>query len=76
MFGGAKHEMKFFLDGDIPYPTLCNTGAEDYISTGYGVNGFSDLYSGCHECDKQNMLFFFLPFPYSRILSFFMKAYV
>ena len=58
----GEGEMKFFLDGDIPYPTLCNTGAEDYISTGYGVNGFSDLYSGCHECDKQNMRFSFYRF--------------
>lgn len=31
----GEGEMKFFLDGDAEYPSLCTTGTEDYFCGGY-----------------------------------------
>lgn len=48
----GEGEIKFFLDGDKEYPTICGTGTEDYFCGAYNfdVNGhyqsFSSLYSG------------------------------
>jgi len=33
--GGAKGEIKFFLDGDKEFPTICGTGTEDYFCGSY-----------------------------------------
>ena len=38
----GEGEMKFFIDGDIEYPTICGTGTEDYFG---GAWGFGDTYS-------------------------------
>lgn len=38
----GEGEIKFFLDGDSEYPTLCGTGTEDYFG---GAWGFGALYS-------------------------------
>jgi hypothetical protein len=27
----GEGEMKFYLDGDVEYPTICGTGTEDYF---------------------------------------------
>ncbi|MHC1692700.1 MAG: glycoside hydrolase family 172 protein [Sphaerochaetaceae bacterium] len=32
----GEGEMKFYLDGDIEYPTICGTGLEDYFGGGFG----------------------------------------
>ena len=32
----GEGEMKFFLDGDEQYPTICGTGLEDYFGGGFG----------------------------------------
>ena len=45
-FWWGEGEVKVYLDGDNEYPTLCGTGTEDYIATGYGQGVFSNLYSG------------------------------
>jgi hypothetical protein len=45
-FWWGEGEVKIYLDGDTDNPTLCGTGAEDYIGTGYGMNGFSNQYQG------------------------------
>ena len=48
----GEGEIKFFLDGDKEFPTICGTGTEDYFCGAYNfdVNGeyasFSSLYSG------------------------------
>jgi len=43
----GEGEIKFFLDGDDPFPTLCGTGTEDYFCGSYGFpSPFSTAYSG------------------------------
>jgi len=38
----GEGEIKFFLDGDKEFPTICGTGTEDYFC---GAWGFGDTYS-------------------------------
>jgi len=38
----GEGEMKFFIDGDKEYPTICGTGTEDYFG---GAWAFGDTYS-------------------------------
>lgn len=45
-FWWGEGEVKIYLDGDNDYPTLCGTGAEDYIGCGYGMGKFSYQYFG------------------------------
>ncbi len=47
-------EVKFFLDGDKEYPTLCGTGQEDYIGTAWGMGSFNSLYHGVPIADGKN----------------------
>jgi len=42
----GEGEVKIYLDGDSKYPTLCGTGVEDYIGSGFGQDFFSHLYQG------------------------------
>jgi hypothetical protein len=55
----GEGEIKFFLDGDKDFPTICGTGTEDYFCGSYGFAGarpdgtrgyidYSTLYSGFH----------------------------
>ncbi len=39
----GEGEIKFFMDGDNKYPTICGTGTEDYFG---GAWGFEDTFSG------------------------------
>jgi hypothetical protein len=32
----GEGEVKFYLDGDTDYPTICGTGTEDYFGSSYG----------------------------------------
>ena len=56
----GEGEIKFYMDGDIDFPTICGTGEEDYFCGSYGYNDrkidgkmyyteFSSLYTGFHE---------------------------
>ena len=47
-FWWGEGEVKMYIDGDTDYPTLCGTGTEDYIGTGYGQGLFSHRYQGNH----------------------------
>ncbi|HOE97363.1 MAG TPA: DUF2961 domain-containing protein [Candidatus Sumerlaeota bacterium] len=38
----GEGEIKFFIDGDSEYPTICGTGTEDYFG---GAWGFGDTFS-------------------------------
>lgn len=38
----GEGEVKFFIDGDSEYPTICGTGTEDYFG---GAWGFGETYS-------------------------------
>ena len=45
-FWWGEEEVKVYLDGDTEYPTLCGTGTEDYIGSGYGQKLYNHLYQG------------------------------
>jgi hypothetical protein len=43
----GEGEIKFFIDGDKKFPTICGTGTEDYFCGSYGFPEiFSTAYSG------------------------------
>lgn len=43
----GEGEMKFYIDGDDRFPTICGTGTEDYFLASYGFpQSFSTAYSG------------------------------
>jgi hypothetical protein len=51
----GEGEIKFYMDGDKDFPTICGTGTEDYFCGSYNfdVNGqyteFSTPYAGLHQ---------------------------
>jgi len=51
----GEGEIKFYMDGDKKFPTICGTGAEDYFCGSYNfdVGGqykeFSTAYAGLHQ---------------------------
>ena len=47
----GEGEVKIYLDGDDEYPTLCGTGTEDYIGTGWGQGQYDNQYQGCTIAD-------------------------
>ena len=60
----GEGEIKFFMDGDGEFPTICGTGTEDYFGGAwdfeepggaYGV--FSTPYSGLHEVLTPSSMF-------------------
>jgi len=55
----GEGEVKVFVDGDRRLPTLCGTGTEDYIGTGYGQGFYAHLYEGCHVADHDRMQYCF-----------------
>lgn len=42
----GEGEVKVYLDGDDPFPTLVGTGTEDYIGSGWGQKVFQNRYTG------------------------------
>ncbi len=43
----GEGEVKFYIDGDREYPTICGTGTEDYFGGSYGFpEVFSNAYTG------------------------------
>ena len=50
----GEGEMKFYIDGDSAFPTLCGTGIEDYIGTAWGQGEYSHRYQGCPIADADN----------------------
>jgi hypothetical protein len=55
----GEGEVKVYLDGDEQFPTLCGTGTEDYIGTGWGQGQYANLYQGCQLADKAGMQYCF-----------------
>lgn len=53
----GEGEIKFFLDGDTEYPTICGTGTEDYFCGSYNFENqethqyqtFTTPYAGLHQ---------------------------
>ncbi len=44
----GEGEIKFYIDGDKEFPTICGTGSEDYICLSYGVQQTTFLNHGCN----------------------------
>jgi hypothetical protein len=59
----GEGEVKFYLDGDDEFPTICGTGVEDYFLGSYDweVDGqyttYSTAYSGMHQVLKPDGLY-------------------
>jgi D-arabinan exo alpha-(1,3)/(1,5)-arabinofuranosidase (non-reducing end) len=62
----GEGEVKFFMDGDKEFPTICTTGEEDYFLGSYGYNdrkidgkmlydSFTSLYSGFFEVKNSDI---------------------
>ena len=54
----GEGEIKFYLDGDTDYPTICGTGTEDYFcgAFNFDIGGqytvFTTPYSGLHKIQQ------------------------
>jgi hypothetical protein len=59
----GEGEIKFYIDGDQGFPTICGTGTEDYFCGSYGfeVQGryqeFGTPYSGLHQIIRPDGLY-------------------
>lgn len=58
----GEGEIKFYLDGDAEFPTICGTGTEDYIGGAWnfdagGYRAFSGPYSGLPEVVRPDGLY-------------------
>ncbi len=59
----GEGEIKFFMDGDTEFPTICGTGTEDYFCGAYNwdLNGayqtYSGLYAGMFQVVKPDGLY-------------------
>ncbi|MBC7805009.1 MAG: DUF2961 domain-containing protein [Akkermansiaceae bacterium] len=55
-YGGTwwgEGEVKFYVDGDSDFPTLCGTGTEDYIATGWGQGSYAQAFHGSPLADDR-----------------------
>lgn len=61
----GEGEIKFYIDGDDRYPTICGTGTEDYFCGSYNFENqlthryqaFSTAYSGFSPYNKQESIY-------------------
>lgn len=44
----GEGEVKMYIDGDDEYPTICGTGAEDYVGLSWGMQETPFLYNGAN----------------------------
>ncbi|MCE5304062.1 MAG: DUF2961 domain-containing protein [Planctomycetaceae bacterium] len=61
----GEGEIKFYIDGDDKYPTICGTGAEDYLCTGWGMKPHQAIYTGVNYKKDD------LETKWSRFVSFY-----
>lgn len=47
--GGGEGEIKFYIDGDKEYPTICGTGTEDYFCGSYDFDTKKKNATGMNE---------------------------
>ena len=55
----GEGEVKIYTDGDTDFPTLCGTGTEDYIGTGWGQGAYINMYQGCTIANEKNLEYAF-----------------
>jgi len=51
----GEGEVKFYMDGDKEFPTICGTGTEDYVGLSYGIQQTTFDYLGAnlvYACDS------------------------
>lgn len=62
----GEGEIKFYIDGDAEYPTICGTGTEDYFCASYNFENpithdsyvtFTTPYSGLHQVITPDRLY-------------------
>ncbi len=61
----GEGEIKFYIDGDDPFPTLCGTGTEDYFCGSYNFENqvtheyqpFTTPYAGMHQVIRPDGLY-------------------
>ncbi|MEQ4206906.1 glycoside hydrolase family 172 protein [Actinopolymorpha sp. B9G3] len=53
----GEGEVKFFLDDDREHPTICGTGAEDYMGSAWGLGRVSTPYQGAPLVDGDTGLY-------------------
>jgi hypothetical protein len=58
----GEGEVKIYTDGDTGFPTLCGTGTEDYIGTGWGQGVFINQYQGCTIANEKDFEYAFYRF--------------
>lgn len=58
-FWWGEGEVKMYIDGDTDYPTICGTGTEDYIATGWGQGNYSCMWHGCNYTDHEYLRYGF-----------------
>lgn len=56
---GGEGELRVYVDGDTSHPTLCGTGTEDYVGTGWCQGVFSHADQGFTVADDQTMVLAF-----------------
>lgn len=66
----GEGEVKVFLDGDTQYPTLVETGVEDYIGTAWGMGKFINGDQGCLIADPENLQWAFYRYHISDPVYF------
>lgn len=44
----GEGEIKFYMDGDTDFPTICGTGSEDWVGLSYGIQETTFQYHGCN----------------------------
>jgi hypothetical protein len=59
----GEGEMKFYMDGDTKWPTICGTGTEDYFCAAWGMGKYITDYHGCPLYTEPDEMF-----PY-RLIS-------
>ncbi|WP_100010009.1 glycoside hydrolase family 172 protein [Lentibacillus sediminis] len=53
----GEGEVKFFIDGDSQFPTICGTGTEDYMGSAWGLEEIVTPYQGAPLVDEDNGLY-------------------
>ncbi|WP_296615498.1 glycoside hydrolase family 172 protein [Sphingomonas sp.] len=50
----GEGEVKVYIDGDQAFPTICGTGAEDYVGCAYGVQDQAFLHHGLNFREQEH----------------------
>jgi len=58
----GEGEIKFYMDGDTDFPTICGTGSEDYAGLSYGIQQTTFLNHGCNLIYKSDSIFHVLDY--------------